>query len=118
MDEKEQMTFRGKFTVCVVLLNIAIFSAAVAICTWAIIDDSYWFKLPVVFAALIICVVAILIFVPRYKATKTWLQAHGTTKKERIAQAMKEKAEISTKIRAELEAEMRKEEVQNTKGDL
>ena len=60
MDEKDQVIFKGKFTLCVVLLNIIIFSAAVAVCVWAIVDDSYWFKLPVVIAAAIVCVAAVL----------------------------------------------------------
>ncbi len=110
MDEKEQMVFKGKFTILVVLLNIIIFSAAVAVCVWAIIDDSYWFKLPVVVAAVLIFVASVLIFVPRYKATKSWLQVHGTTKEERMAQAKLEDDEYRARIRAELEAEMREEE--------
>ncbi|MDV0444238.1 hypothetical protein McpCs1_16380 [Methanocorpusculaceae archaeon Cs1] len=110
MDDKEQMMFKGKFTILVVLLNVIIFSAAVAVCVWAIIDDSYWFKLPVVVAAALICAVSVLIFVPRYKATRAWLQVHGTTKEERLAIAKKEDDEYRARIRAELEAEMREEE--------
>ena len=110
MDEKDQVIFKGKFTLCVVLLNIIIFSAAVAVCVWTIVDDSYWFKLPVVIAAAVVCAAAVLVFVPRYKATKEWLKVHGTTKEERIAQAKKEEEEYRARIRAELEAELRKDE--------
>ncbi len=112
MDEKEQMIFKGKFTLCVVLLNVIIFSAAVAVCVWAIVDDGYWFKLPVVVAAGIVCAAAVLLFVPRYKATKAWLNVHGTTKEERIAQAKKEEEEYRARIRAELEEELRDEQEQ------
>ena len=109
MDEKELIIFNGRFTICVVLLNVIIFSAAVAVCVWEIIDDSYWFKLPVVVAAVIICAAAVLLFVPRYKATKEWLNVHGTTKEERLAQAKKEQEEYRARIRAELEEELREE---------
>jgi uncharacterized membrane protein len=109
MDEKDQAIFRGKFFLCVVLLNIIIFSAAAAVCTWAIVGNGHWFKLPVIVTAAFVCAVAVLFFVPRYKATEAWLNIHGTTKEERIAQEKKRKDEYRSKIRAELEAELRDE---------
>lgn len=118
MDEKEQMILKGKFTLCVVHLNVIIFSAAAAICVWAIIDHRYWFKVPVVVAAAIVCAAAVLLFIPRYKATKEWLNVHGTTKEERIAQAKKEEEEYRARIRAELEEELREEEDQNRKREM
>jgi predicted membrane protein len=109
MDEKEQMIFKGKFVLCVALLNIIIFSAAVVICVWTIVDDSHWFKMPVIIAAIVAFATAILLFVLRYQATKAWLNVHGITEKERIARVMKEDDEHRAGIRAELEAEMREE---------
>jgi uncharacterized membrane protein len=112
MNEKEQVMFRGKFSLCVVLLNIIIFSAAVAVCVWAIVGDGHWFKLPVIVVAAVVCAVAVLFFVSRYKATKAWLNIHGTTKEERIAQEKKREDECRSKIRAELEAELRDKQEQ------
>jgi hypothetical protein len=109
MDEKEQMIFKGKFTLCVVLLNVIIFSAAVVICVWALVNDSYWFKLPVIVAAIVVCAAAILLFVLRYQATKAWLNVHGITKEDRIAQTRKDDEEYRARVRAELEAELREE---------
>ncbi len=110
MDEKEQMIFKGKFTFLVVLLNVMIFSAAAAVLVWAIVPEEYWFRLPVVVCGLILLVVSVLLFVPRYKATKAWLDVHGTTKEERVAQAKKEQEAYRAQIRAELEEEMRQDE--------
>jgi hypothetical protein len=109
MDEKEQMILKGKFILCVALLNIIIFSAAVVICVWTIVNDSYWFKLPVIVAAIVAFATAILLFVLRYQATKAWLNVHGITKEERIAHVRKEDDEHRARIRAELEAELREE---------
>jgi len=116
MDEKELMILKGKFTLCVVLLNVIIFSVAVVICVGAIVDDGYWFKLPVVVAAVLVCAAAILLFVLRYKATKAWLDLHGTTREERIAQAKKREEECRARLRADLEEGLRDEQEQERGG--
>ena len=110
MDEKDQVIFKGKFTLCVVLLNIIIFSAAVAVCVWTIVDDSYWFKLPVVIAAAIVCVAAVLSFVSRDKAAEEGVEVDGTKKGGGSAQGKQGGEEYRARIRAELEAELRKDE--------
>ncbi|HJK01415.1 MAG TPA: hypothetical protein O0X73_03870 [Methanocorpusculum sp.] len=106
MDEKDRMLFKGKFTLCVLLLNIIIISIAIAVCSLVIIDDKYWFKMPVFFAAVCACVIAVLFFVPKYKATKTWLNVHGSTRKERLAHAKEEEEYYHAKILAELDSEL------------
>lgn len=118
MDEREQMIFKGKYTLLVVLLNVIIFSAAVAIAVWLIVGDEHWFRVPVVVLATVIFAGSVLLFIPRYKATKSWLQVHGSTKEERIAQAKMEQEAYRAQIRAELEAEMREDEQKNQNGGL
>ena len=86
MDEKDQVIFKGKLTLCVVLLTIIIFSAAVAVCVWTIVDDSYWFKLPVVIAAAIVCVAAVLGFFSRAKGAREWGRVFGPERGEGIVQ--------------------------------
>ena len=110
MDEKDQVIFKGKFTLCVVLLNIIIFSAAVAVCVWAIVDDSYWFKLPVVIAAAIVCAAAVLVFVSRDKAAEGGGKGHGTTKGGRIGQGEKGGGEERGKNRGGLGGGVGKDE--------
>ncbi len=110
MDETERTQFKGKFTVLVVILNILIFAAAAAIIVFFLVPDSIWLKIPIVILCIAIFIISIAVFIPKYRATKAWLDVHGTTKEERLAQMQKEQEEYRARIRAELEEEMREEE--------
>lgn len=118
MDDKTRVVFKGKFTVLVILLNVIIFSAAVSVLVWALVPEEYWFRMPIVVAGIILVLVSVLLFIPKYKKTRDWLGVHGSTKEERISQAQKEQDEYRARIRAELEEELRLEaEENNNKGE-
>ncbi len=115
MDDTEQTQFKGKFTVLVIILNILIFAIAAAIVVFFIVPTSLWIRIPIVIICIVISIISLAVFIPKYRATKVWLEIHGTTKEERIAQMQKEQDEYRAQIRAELEAEMREEEETNKK---
>jgi len=115
MDDTERTQFKGKFTVLVIILNILIFAIAAAIIVFFIVPDSIWLRIPIVLISVVIAVISLAVFIPKYRATKAWLEIHGTTKEERLAQMQKEQDEYRAQIRAELEAEMREEEETNKK---
>ncbi|HKM41363.1 MAG TPA: hypothetical protein VJY43_02230 [Methanocorpusculum sp.] len=117
MDDTERSQFKGKFTGLVFILNILIFAIAAGIIVFFIIPDTYWFKIPVVIACIIIAIIGIAVFIPKYRATKAWLDIHGTTKEERLAQMQKEQDEYRAQIRAELKEEMREEEENSKKEE-
>ena len=110
MDDSEKTQFKGKFTVLVFILNILIFALAASIIVFFLVPDSLWFRLPIVIICVAIFIISLAVFIPKYRATKAWLDIHGTTKEERIAQLQKEQDEYRAQIRAELEEEMREEE--------
>ncbi len=110
MDDTERTQFKGKFTVLVIILNILIFAIAAAIIVFFIVPDSIWLRIPIVLICIAISVISLAVFIPKYRATKAWLDIHGTTKEERLTQMQKEQYEYRAKIRAELEEEMREEE--------
>jgi uncharacterized membrane protein len=109
MDDRTRVVLKGKFAALVILLNIMIFSAAAAVLVWALVPEQYWFRMPVVIAGIILVLVSVLIFIPKYRKTKKWLAIHGTTKEERLARAQKEEDEYRARVRAELEEELRRE---------
>ncbi|HJJ30138.1 MAG TPA: hypothetical protein VJ857_04495 [Methanocorpusculum sp.] len=111
MDDSEKTQFKGKFTVLVFILNILIFALAASIIVFFLVPDSLWFRLPIVIICVAIFIISLAVFIPKYRATKAWLDIHGTTKEERIAQMQKEQEEYRAQIRAELEEEMREEEM-------
>lgn len=115
MDDTEQTQFKGKFTVLVIILNILIFAIAAAIVVFFIVPTSLWVRIPIVITCIIISIISLAVFIPKYRTTKAWLEIHGTTKEERLAQMQKEQDEYRARIRAELKEEMREEEETNTK---
>jgi uncharacterized membrane-anchored protein YitT (DUF2179 family) len=117
MDDSEKSQFKGKFTILVLILNILIFVIAAAILVFFIVPESYWFRIPVVVICIIIAGISIAVFIPKYRTTKAWLDIHGTTKEERLAQMQKEEEEYRAGIRAELKAEMLAENENSKKGE-
>ncbi len=113
MDDTEQTQFKGKFTVLVIILNILIFTIAAAIVVFFIVPTSLWVRIPIVIICIVISIISLAVFIPKYRATKAWLEIHGTTKEERLAQMQKEQDEYRARIRAELKEEMREEEETN-----
>ncbi|MEA5037318.1 hypothetical protein SDC9_28594 [bioreactor metagenome] len=111
MDETERTQFKGKFTFLVIILNILIFAIAAAIIVFFIVPESIWLRIPIVIVCIAISIISLAVFIPKYRATKAWLDVHGTTKEERLAQTQKEREEYRARIRAELEEEMREEEM-------
>ncbi|MDO5846520.1 MAG: hypothetical protein Q4Q04_06325 [Methanocorpusculum sp.] len=109
MDDTERAQFKGMFTANVILLNILIFAIALAVALSFIAPASWAPKIPVVVGSIVVAVVALLLFVRKYRSTKAWLEVHGTTKAERLAQAEAEREAERARIRAELEEEMRAE---------
>lgn len=117
MDDKELAQFKGKFTVCVLLLNVIIFCAAAAVLFFFIPPSTWEPKIFVVIGCAVIAVIALAAFIPKYRSTKAWLNIHGTTKEERLAKLKKEQDEERARIRAELQAEMREELENESKRD-
>lgn len=117
MDDKELKIFKGKFTACVLLLNVIIFCAAAAVLFFFIPPDTWGPKYFVVVACAVISVATLAAFIPKYKSTKAWLEIHGTTKEERLAKLRAEKEAERARIRAELEEEMREELENESAGD-
>lgn len=109
MDDKTRVVFKGKFTVLVILLNVIIFSAAASILIWALVPEEHWFRLPIVILGVVLVIVSTLIFIPKYKKTRDWLDVHGSTKEERLQKIQEEQDEYRARIRAELEEELRLE---------
>ncbi|MDO5844327.1 MAG: hypothetical protein Q4Q53_04190 [Methanocorpusculum sp.] len=117
MDDKELAQFKGKFTVCVLLLNVIIFCAAAAVLFWFIPPSTWEPKIFVVIACAAISLIALAAFIPKYKSTKAWLDIHGTTKEERLAKLKAEKEQERERIRAELRAEMLEEDDKSNGDD-
>ena len=80
MDDYCRSILKRKFTLCVLLLNVVIFSLAVAVSIFLIVDNNYSYKYPVVIGSMVICILSSIAFLYHYKKTKTWLNIHGTIK--------------------------------------
>lgn len=117
MDDKEREQFKGMFTANVILLNILIFAIALAVALGIIAPMTWTPKIPVVVGSIVVAVIALILFVRKYRSTKAWLAIHGTTKAERMAEIRAEKEEERARIRAELEAELREELEAEAKQD-
>lgn len=114
MEDKDFKIFKGKYAVLVLLLNIIIFTIAFALLLIllpiGIENLRVWEpRIYITAACIVIAVICLIIFIPKYKSTKAWLEVHGETKEERLTRIRKEKDEERARIRAELEAEIRSE---------
>lgn len=109
MNDEERVEFKGKYRALVLLLDLLILTAAIAIAVGIIVPATWAPKIPVIIVCGIIAVVSLVFFIRNYRRTKSWLAVHGTTKAERMAAAQAKEDEERARIRAELEAELRAE---------
>lgn len=109
MNDEERAQFKGMFSANVLLLNIIIFATALAIALGIIAPNSWLPKWPIIAVSIVIAIIALIFFIRKYRSTKAWLEIHGTTKEERLAQINSEREAERARIRAELEAELREE---------
>lgn len=111
MDENERQVFKGKFTVCVLLMNAFSISGVCAVAI--ILVPLFMGKLeenPWVFAvsavALVLFVVSLVFFIKKYKAAKAWLDVHGMTREERKEKEKMDLEEERRRIRVEMFEDM------------
>lgn len=109
MNDEERLVFKGKYRKLVLLLDLVILMAAIAIAVGIIAPVDWAPKIPIVVVCGVIFVVSLVFFIRDYRKTKAWLGEHGTTKAERMAAAQAKADDERARIRAELEAELRAE---------
>jgi len=109
MNDDERVIFKGKYRKLVLLLDLVILMAAIAIAVGIIAPSTWTPKIPVVVVCAVIFAISLVFFVRDYRRTKAWLSVHGTTKAERMAAAKEKEDAERARIRAELEAELRAE---------
>ena len=109
MNDEERLEFKGKYRGLVLLLDLLILTAAIAIAVGIIAPATWTPKIPVIVGCGAIAVISLVFFIRNYRRTKAWLSIHGTTKAERMAAAQAKADEERARIRAELEAEVRAE---------
>lgn len=109
MNDQERQQFSGMFRINVILLDVIIIAAAIAIAVGIIAPNDWGPKFPIVIGCGVLALVLLVVFIRYYRSTKAWLDIHGTTKGERLAAAQAKADEERARIRAELEAELRAE---------
>jgi len=109
MNDDERLVFKGKFRRLVLILDLIILVAAIAIAVGIIAPADWVPKIPIVVVCGVIFALGLVFFIRDYRRTRAWLGEHGTTKAERMAVAQAKADEERARIRAELEAELRAE---------